>query len=256
MQTCKIFDFDFISAFHVSEVVDDVMRTIQTGDSVQHIVTPNAYLLQELSKKGKESLLHFAQSAKWVLPDGMPIVWLSKLKYKNALKARLTGSDLFPVLWARIKQEHLAATFVLPNTQLGNLFCQEYPACNVCTPAFFDAADEAYINFLAHDICQLLSAQNSQFLFVGLGDPKQSLIGIQVARLYEQQYPGKQLIIAYLGASFEFYHGYKARAPQWITQLGFEWLYRFYKEPKRLWKRYTVGNLRFLLLAFKALLKK
>ena len=117
MQTCKIFGFDFISAVHVSEVVDDVMCTIQTGDSVQHIVTPNAYLLQELSKKGKESLLHFAQSAKWVLPDGMPIVWLSKLKYKNALKARLTGSDLCPVLWARIKQEHLAATFVLPNTQ-------------------------------------------------------------------------------------------------------------------------------------------
>jgi N-acetylglucosaminyldiphosphoundecaprenol N-acetyl-beta-D-mannosaminyltransferase len=256
MQTCKLFGFDFISAAHVSEVVEDVVHVISSSNIVQHIVTPNAYVLQELNKKGKASLLQFAQSAKWVLPDGMPIVWLSKLKYKHALKARLTGSDLFPVLWARIKQEHLAATFILPNTQLANLFCQEYPACNVCTPAFFDPTDEAYIKFLAQDVCQLLTAQNSQFLFVGLGDPKQSLIGIQVAQLYEKQHPGKPLVIAYLGASFEFYHGYKSRAPQWITQLGLEWLYRFYKEPKRLWKRYTVGNIRFLSLAFKELFKK
>jgi N-acetylglucosaminyldiphosphoundecaprenol N-acetyl-beta-D-mannosaminyltransferase len=126
----------------------------------------------------------------------------------------------------------------------------------VCTPTFFDPTDEAYIKFLAQDVCQLLTAQNSQFLFVGLGDPKQSLIGIQVAQLYEKQHLGKPLVIAYLGASFEFYHGYKSRAPQWITQLGLEWLYRFYKEPKRLWKRYTVGNIRFLSLAFKELFKK
>ena len=82
MQTCKLFGFDFISAAHVSEVVEDVMHVISSSNIVQHIVTPNAYVLQELNKKGKASLLQFAQSAKWVLPDGMPIVWLSKLKYK------------------------------------------------------------------------------------------------------------------------------------------------------------------------------
>ncbi len=49
-----------------------------------------------------------------------------------------------------------------------------------------------------------------------------------------------------VGGLFDFYSGRIERAPQWLREMGFEWLYRFYQEPGRMWKRYFVGNAVFL----------
>jgi N-acetylglucosaminyldiphosphoundecaprenol N-acetyl-beta-D-mannosaminyltransferase len=55
-------------------------------------------------------------------------------------------------------------------------------------------------------------------------------------------------VIGSIGAVFDFYAGTLSRAPAWIRRLGFEWLYRLAKEPRRLWRRYLVSSPRFVVL--------
>ena len=54
-----------------------------------------------------------------------------------------------------------------------------------------------------------------------------------------------------VGGSFDVVSGEVKRAPIWIQKIGFEWFYRFVQEPKRMWKRYLIGNFKFLLLILK-----
>ena len=65
----------------------------------------------------------------------------------------------------------------------------------------------------------------------------------------------QSVLLLLLGASFEFYFGFKPRAPRWMQDSGLEWLHRFMQEPGRLWKRYTVDSFRFMLIALRELFR-
>nr|MBA3985030.1 WecB/TagA/CpsF family glycosyltransferase [Flavobacteriales bacterium] len=54
-----------------------------------------------------------------------------------------------------------------------------------------------------------------------------------------------------VGGSFDVFAGKTKRAPQWMQKIGMEWFYRLVQEPKRMWKRYLVGNTKFLFLVLK-----
>jgi len=59
-----------------------------------------------------------------------------------------------------------------------------------------------------------------------------------------------------VGGSFDVVAGYVQRAPRWMQRSGLEWLYRVYQEPRRMFKRYMVGNTKFVGLVFRYLFKK
>jgi N-acetylglucosaminyldiphosphoundecaprenol N-acetyl-beta-D-mannosaminyltransferase len=189
------------------------------------------------------------------LPDGMPIVWLSKLK-GNPLQSRLTGSDLFPALWRRIKQQKIAATFILPNNEMADRFRRECNHCNCLVPDFFDANDKAYIAGFVQQSVEAIIQDNSEYIFLGLSFPKQEILAMEVSRKLEEAGYKKKVLFLLLGASYEFYSGLKKRAPAIYRKTGMEWLYRFMQEPGRMWRRYTLGNARFMQLAIKELFKK
>ena len=58
-----------------------------------------------------------------------------------------------------------------------------------------------------------------------------------------------------VGGTFDVIAGYTKRAPGWIQNIGLEWFYRLIQEPKRMWRRYLVGNTKFLWIIFKERLK-
>jgi N-acetylglucosaminyldiphosphoundecaprenol N-acetyl-beta-D-mannosaminyltransferase len=86
-----------------------------------------------------------------------------------------------------------------------------------------------------------ISQANAHVLFVGLGAPKQELF----IRDYIQ--PLQVPIAMGVGGSFEILSGILGRAPLWMQKSGLEWLFRLCHEPGRLWKRYLLGNVEFLL---------
>lgn len=243
-----LFDFDFISANSVKEVAANIFEDLQTinNRSVNFLITPNAYQIVHFSERGNQHLKKFYQDAAYVLPDGMPIVWLSALIGSGKIQHRLTGSDLFPVLWTEIKRRELSTVFVLPQQELVNAFRQEYSKCECLVPRFFDVADEQYIADFTDDVIRKIIDSKARFVFLGLGFPKQELIGVQLSEKLKACNYDQHVVCLLLGASFEFYFGLKKRAPVFFQKSGLEWLYRFLLEPKRLWKRYTIDNVRFL----------
>jgi N-acetylglucosaminyldiphosphoundecaprenol N-acetyl-beta-D-mannosaminyltransferase len=76
-------------------------------------------------------------------------------------------------------------------------------------------------------------------VWVGLGTPKQDI----EARRLAAHLP---VVAIGIGAAFDFTAGTAQLAPAWMSNVGLEWFYRLVKEPRRLWKRYIFGNLRFL----------
>jgi N-acetylglucosaminyldiphosphoundecaprenol N-acetyl-beta-D-mannosaminyltransferase len=81
---------------------------------------------------------------------------------------------------------------------------------------------------------------DADVLWVGLSTPKQQ----RWAELARQHRPAK--IIATVGAAFDFHAGTKPQAPVWMQRAGLEWTFRLATEPRRLWRRYLIGNPRFV----------
>ena len=81
---------------------------------------------------------------------------------------------------------------------------------------------------------------NPDFIWVGIGAPKQELW------MFEHQNKINRGVMLGVGAGFDFFAGTLDKAPKWMEKACLEWLYRLFKEPKRLWKRYIIGGIKFL----------
>lgn len=91
-------------------------------------------------------------------------------------------------------------------------------------------------------VCDMINAAQPDFLWVGLGSPKQDVW----IREHREKIRGTVMIAS--GATFDFFSGRIKQAPKWIRDAGFEWLYRLTKDFRRLWVRYTVYNLIFIVV--------
>ena len=104
---------------------------------------------------------------------------------------------------------------------------------------YFNENDELQI---AKDI----SESGANILFVAISSPKKEIF----LNKYKHHLSSVNFIMG-VGGSFDVISGNLKRAPLWIQALGFEWFFRLAQEPKRMWKRYLIGNIRFVLLIFK-----
>ena len=86
---------------------------------------------------------------------------------------------------------------------------------------------------------EAIALSGVRILFVGLGCPKQE-------RWMAAQRDALGCVLVGVGAAFDFLAGGKPQAPAWMQERGLEWLFRLGSEPRRLWRRYLVGNARFL----------
>ncbi len=254
-----LFDFDFTIADSIDEIVDLLINDLSIEQKVRYatLITPNAFQIVQYNKKENKYLKDFYRNSPIILPDGAPIVWLSKiLKKENQIKHRLPGSDLFPVLWNKIKQEHITTTLVLTNESIASNFTNEYMLCNCLVPKIFSVDDTLYMKEFATMVAEKIINTNSKFLFLGISYPKQEILGIHICNILKEKGYKSKVWILLLGASFEFYFGMKKRAPSIVQKYGFEWLYRFIMEPQRLWKRYTIDNIIFIYLSIIEVFKK
>lgn len=89
-------------------------------------------------------------------------------------------------------------------------------------------------------ILEAIAAFQPDVLFIGMTAPKQE------KWVYQHFDDLQARHICCIGAVFDFYAGTIKRAPRWMIMLGVEWLYRFMKEPRRMWHRYLIGNINFI----------
>jgi N-acetylglucosaminyldiphosphoundecaprenol N-acetyl-beta-D-mannosaminyltransferase len=251
MKTIRLFDLEFIDDEDYKALLMDIASNKHDEwDSLPLLITPNVDQIVKLYREENHEIMEAAKKARYVLPDGQPLVWLSRWKHgKRGLSSRLTGSDLFPELWSHIKSRGESVLMILPNDGLGSRFKAEYPLCQAYSPPFFTLEDEAAYGGVLETCKQLLSEVSYRHVLVGLGFPKQERLALDLIKHSDQSSGGPLFYL--LGASFEFYYGTKSRAPKWVQRLGLEFLHRMISEPKRMIKRYLWDDLAFLPLAWK-----
>jgi N-acetylglucosaminyldiphosphoundecaprenol N-acetyl-beta-D-mannosaminyltransferase len=193
------------------------------------------------SKDDAEFRQHM-NGADLVTPDGMPLVWgLRILGIGDA--SRVYGPHLTGVLCERAAREAIPVGFYGGTSDvLNSLIAQlerTYPGLIVAfrhSPPF-RAPTEAEEEMVRGDI----ERSGARIIFVGVGTPKQE-------RWMVRHRGRVGAVMVGVGAAFDFLAGTKRQAPSWMQRLGMEWLFRLLHEPRRLWRRYLIGNPRFAVL--------
>lgn len=228
----------------MTETLNEIDKLIQEK-KCSYVVTPNVDHIVRLEKD--EELQKVYKNASLILTDGKPLIWISKW-YKTPIKEKISGSDLFPRVCQLAANKNytmylLGAAEGVADTAARNLM-KKYPGLNIVgtySPPFGFEKNEQEMNKIKTQIQDV----HPDILIVGLGCPKQEKF---------MYYHCKELGVPIsfgLGASIDFEAGNIKRAPRWMNNHGLEWLYRFSKEPKRLFKRYFVDDLKIIQVARK-----
>jgi len=182
-------------------------------------------------------------------PDGMGVVWLLKLAgYKDV--SRVYGPDL---LLSTCKNFPTFRHYFLGGSTKSNLDLQKKLKEKIPNLEIVGHSSPSYTLDslkISDDLKDEIIKCRPEIIWVGLGSPKQELF------MYEnyRYFPGS--IMIGVGAAFDFLSGNKPQAPIWIQKSGFEWLFRLFSEPKRLWKRYLLGYPKFFFLLIRELILK
>ena len=206
------------------------------------VFTPNVDILVHLARDDSPRARSLAHRAGWVLADGQPVVWASRL-LDRPLQTRLAGSDLVAELWPRLAREDRAVLVVSPSDEVARLLRAEHPSATVVVAPRLPADDEAAIDTFAKECVVACDGRVPEFTFVALGYPKHAVLIDELVRLWADT-PTPPVHLA-IGASFEMYYGLRRRSPVWVQRLGLEWLFRFAQEPRRLFRRYFIDDVAF-----------
>ena len=230
----------------MQETLQLIQKSIASKTQL-HLVVVNSGKLVAMQKD--QQLRESVNSSNLINADGQAVVWASRL-LKKPLKQRVAGIDLMHKLVAMAHEnkqkiyllgakqqvvEKVAKTYV-------NQYSQELVAGY--RDGYFSPQQEVQI---ATDIAQ----SGAQLLFVAISSPMKENF------LYKHRdiLQGVHFIMG-VGGSFDVVAGLTKRAPLWMQNAGLEWFYRFAQEPKRMWKRYLVGNTTFIYLVLKEKFKK
>lgn len=255
MKRVELFGLPFISAPDHDGVVEEVLAWPLPAlhpDELPLLSTPNVDQVVKLHRPGNEAMLAIIRRARFVLPDGQPIVWVGNRIKGKELPARLAGSDLFPALWRRLAQDRRPVYMVLANEAIGQALRKENEAMRWMVPPFYALGDADSERKVAEQVCRELLERPVPLVFIGLGFPKQERLALAVLDLLKK-HDAPQPLFLLLGASFEFHAGLKKRAPMIWRRLGLEFFHRFLSEPRRMFRRYFVDDLQFFRLAWKEL---
>lgn len=229
-------------------VVDHVLAAPQdtSTDSFPMVVTPNVDILVGLDRSPHSVEADIFRRARFVLPDGAPIVAASRL-LGSPLASRLTGSGLFELLWPRLVAEQRPVTVVCASSEIARRLAPEHPDASFVVPPFFDVGSRSELEAVIDQIEAGVQFGRTQFVLFGLGHPKDAVLA---DGLWQRRPHGcsQEPLFLGLGGSFAMYTGLKKRAPVTIQRLGLEWFYRFCQEPRRLFSRYFVRDLWFLVI--------
>lgn len=221
------------------EVISEIMGELRRGRGGT-VLTPNVDILRQLHRT---DLKKYAESADLVVADGAPVVLASRL-LGDPLPERVTGSALIHTLSAAVlaqgggvmllggQQPDVAqrAAERLEDSNPEGTVSHHYP------PFGFEESEQHL-----EVIDSLIRAHEPDVVFVGLGFPKQE----ELAQALHAEHSSTWFVGC--GGSIAMLAGDVPRAPLWVQRMGVEWLYRLYREPVRLFRRYIVHDVPYAL---------
>lgn len=229
----------YVNNVTMLETIAAIEQMIADGDK-HYTVAINADVVMKI--ENDSYLKKIVDEADMVVVDGQPLVWIAK-HHGNPVKARISGSDLVPQLMETAAEKGYTVFIIggkdgIAEQAKKNLEAK-HPRIKIVgtyAPPFGFEKDEAELE----KINGMISDASPDLVIACFGCPKQE------KWIYEnyQKYDAKVSICA--GATVDFLAGNVKRAPKWMSDKGFEWFYRFLQEPKRMFKRYFIDDIKIL----------
>lgn len=226
------------------------LEFLPKGKVLINTINAHSYNVAQKDEAFAEAL----KNGNYLIPDGISIVMACRwLKVKSQPKERIAGWDLFSFEMEKLgrksekrkvnSEKCLRVMFVGSSEDVLSKITEraavDYPHVEVVTysppykPEFSEEDNRAII--------QAINEANPDLLWIGMTAPKQEKWTYQHWKELDIH-----CHVGTIGAVFDFYAGTSRRAPIWWQHHSLEWLYRLILEPKRMWKRYVVGNPLFL----------
>ena len=228
----------------MSETLQRIDHAISSKMQIHHCVINASKVVQIQSDRLlKESVVN----SDLINADGMSIIWASRF-LGCKIKERVAGIDLMENL-VRLAYEKSYSCFFLGAKQevverLAYNYSIKYSKSIIAgfRNGYFNEKEEK-------EIVKKINESQANILFVAMTSPKKEIF------LNKNKNELKNInLIMGVGGSFDVISGSIKRAPKFMQEIGLEWFYRFIKEPRRLWRRYLFGNIKFILLILKQIL--
>ncbi len=218
-----------------------VQEKIRAGEQLHHVVVNAGKVVamqKDLELRNSVNQCHIVNA------DGQAVVWASKFLGKP-LKERVAGIDLMACL-IKMAHENDNKIFLFgAKEDVVKTVVEKYS--ELYSPEIIAGYRNGYFSPSQElEIAHQIANSGTQMLFVAITSP----IKENFLYKYRDILQNVNLIMG-VGGSFDVVAGKIKRAPVWMQNAGLEWFYRFAQEPRRMWKRYLVGNSKFIYLVLK-----
>lgn len=215
-----------------SNIYIDAIDTLTDQKLLINTINAHSYNVAKRDDKFLEAL----KNSDVILPDGVGVVLGYKLL--NIKVKKIAGADLFYYEMKQL-QESMGSCFFLGSSEstllkIRERMAKDFPGVRVQT--YSPPYKATFSNEENEAMVQAVNRFQPDVLFIGMTAPKQE----KWAYEHFQSLDAKH--VCCIGAVFDFYAGTVKRAPQWMINMGLEWLGRFIKEPRRMWHRYLVSS--------------
>lgn len=223
------------------ETLEKIERAIRDKKQIHHVVVNAGKIV---AMQTDLELQNSVNRSDLINADGQAVVWASKFLGKP-LKERVAGIDLMESLVkvAHIKKHKIF--FLGAKEEVVKAVVDKYSV--EFSPDIIAGYRNGYFDRTEEKkIAEQISRSEANILFVAISSPtKENFLYRNKKALHTVNF------IMGVGGSFDVVSGRLKRAPVWLQNAGLEWFFRFAQEPKRMWKRYLIGNTKFILMVLK-----
>ncbi len=219
-------------------LIDEAIR--EQRQLVHNCINANKVVLIQQDRQLKESL----DEADIISADGQAVVWASRL-FGSPLKERVPGIDLmeeivrhaaeqgYKIFLFGAKEENVSKVAEIYSRKYGPDLVAGY------RNGYYKPEEEA-------EIARQINESGAQILFVAIPSPQKEIFLKNNKHLMPQVY-----LMMGVGGSFDVVAGQVKRSPRWMQDNGLEWLYRLIQEPRKMWRRYLIGNIRYIMITWR-----
>jgi N-acetylglucosaminyldiphosphoundecaprenol N-acetyl-beta-D-mannosaminyltransferase len=237
-----------VDAVQIPEVCVRIEEWIEHRDSCRYVAVTGMHgIMEARHDRAFKSILN---SADLLVPDGMPLVWLGRLRGRP-LARRVYGPDLMIEVCRQTASKSCSHFLVggAPGVadRLATALKHRFPGlviAGTCSPPF-----EPLTEAQEGDLLATINRAAPDIVWVGFSTPKQE------QWMYRNRGRLKAAVVLGVGAAFDIHSGTRSQAPRWMRENGWEWLFRLIQEPKRLWRRYLIYGPQFLFYVVLELLR-
>jgi len=228
-----------VSAVQIPQVVTMMEDWIHSGKTGMYVAVTGMHGVSEARTNGK--FRDILNGASLVVPDGMPLVWLGRLR-GFGLKRRVYGPELMMTFCESTAQKGYRHFLYggadgVPE-QLVKVLEERCPGISIVgtySPPFRTLTPQE-----EWEVVQRIESSGADIVWVGLSTPKQEQWMVHFRN--KLRVP----VLVGVGAAFDFHTGRQRQAPVWMRENGLEWFFRLVTEPRRLWRRYLVNGSGFV----------